>query len=189
MNVDALTDPHLARLIAAHPQIFRGRKPRVFSYVPSGWFKLLDSLCTDIETALGPQHCGDFSVVQIKEKFGSLRVYFRLGDHEDVEVAVVSPEGARQVTICIDSSSKLEELRSQVRALVNAAEAASTTTCEKCGAKAERRDVRACRRRHWDAVMRAARIGVGRGLGQALDRVFKEKLDRLDALRRSGTDD
>jgi len=148
MTVDALTylgspiDPDLARLIAAHPQVFRGRKPRVFSHVPSGWFRLIDSLCTDIEAALGPQHCGDFSVVQIKEKFGSLRVYFRLGDHEDVQVAVVSSEGARQATICTDTSSKLEELRAQVRSLVNAAEAASTTTCETCGAKAERRAVK-----------------------------------------------
>ncbi len=66
-------------LVAAHPTIFRGKSPEIASDVPAGWSKVVDLLFTDIEAALGPEACATLKVEQVKEKYGALRVYFRLG--------------------------------------------------------------------------------------------------------------
>ena len=43
----------LERILELHPRIFRGERPEIVSWVPDGWFALVDQLCTDIETILG----------------------------------------------------------------------------------------------------------------------------------------
>jgi hypothetical protein len=148
MNVDSQTyfdlpiDPNLDRLLEAHPRIFRGRKPQVWSSVPSGWLELLDKLCAQIEAMLGPDVCSQFAVVQIKQKFGTLRFYYRLGDVEDVRVDLIHPEGVKQLLFDSNPALHLDDLRVQLRAVVSEAEAASSNCCEKCGESAMLHEVR-----------------------------------------------
>ena len=49
-----------------------------------GWYDLLDKLCTEIEKHLdkNPESKDDFSISQIKDKFGGLRFYHNGGDEE-----------------------------------------------------------------------------------------------------------
>ena len=102
----------LKRLVAAHPLLFEG----FFmgrSSLPSGWYDLVDRLCTDIEAVLGPAGCEGFAVLQLKEKLAGLRFNFL---HRDREV------------------------RQQVRPLVDVAELKSSETCQRCGAAASVRN-------------------------------------------------
>lgn len=59
--------------------------------VARGWMPIFAQLCSDIDTALGPQKRG-FYWRQVKEKWGSLRASFRLNDgvYEREEVLVRS---------------------------------------------------------------------------------------------------
>jgi hypothetical protein len=138
------TDPQLQRLIERHPAIFRGRAPGVPSYVTPGWFNLIDKLCIDIEAELGVDGCSAFEVMQIKEKFGTLRFYYRIGESEDLHVDVMSPDGLQHFVArtSLEGADGLKEQEARVRQLVAAACVASETTCETCGAPAQLRDVR-----------------------------------------------
>lgn len=134
-------DQGLQRLIDAHPLLFRGQAPAVPSYVSAGWYELIDKLCTDIEATLGPEACAKIEIRQIKEKFGTLRFYYRLGASEDHHVDAISPTGSQHF---VGSRSKVadddDQVAKRVRELVNAACAASETVCEECGAAAELRN-------------------------------------------------
>jgi hypothetical protein len=43
----------LARLITAHPALFRGEEPDTPSHVLPGWYDIIDKLCSNIEAAAG----------------------------------------------------------------------------------------------------------------------------------------
>lgn len=68
------------QLIAKYPNVFREGNPRSGFYVDDGWLPLIDNLCNLIEHHIVnnvPEEIrGEIFVSQIKEKFGSLRVYF-----------------------------------------------------------------------------------------------------------------
>lgn len=66
-------DAELMRLMTAHPLLFNDQGPG-YSYLMPGWYDLVDKLCSDIEAALGPEGCKRFELVQVKEKFGALRL-------------------------------------------------------------------------------------------------------------------
>lgn len=74
-----------------------------------GWRAILEQLCADLENQVKADKIEEFSVVQIKEKFGGLRVY-------------CSYEG---------------KVNDRVRELVRNAEKMSDTTCEVCGKTGE----------------------------------------------------
>lgn len=76
-----------------------------------GWFPLLVQLCTDVDAALGEDKRG-FYWCQIKEKFGAVRVVFRMADG----VFEREPELVRRIF-----------------ALTSSAEKASETVCAACG--------------------------------------------------------
>ncbi len=126
-------DAHLLRLIDTHPLLFKGSEPAVFSYVPAGWYGLLDKLCTDIEKALGAEGCADFEVRQVKEKFATLRFYYRLGESEDVHVDVIGPSGRLHFATRAEPGDDADLIQ-RVRELVDKATDASGSTCQKCGA-------------------------------------------------------
>src|SRR5699024_7098392 len=69
------------------------RHPRVFAAGPltwgfehgDGWCELLETLCEVIDSMLSEDPEATISTLQIKEKFGSLRFYYRCHDvSEDV---------------------------------------------------------------------------------------------------------
>lgn len=76
-----------------------------------GWFRLFSNLCSDIDQALGEDKRG-FQWLQVKEKFGAARMYFRLA------------EGVYE---------KEPDLMKQLMDLKFAAEAASQDVCAACG--------------------------------------------------------
>jgi hypothetical protein len=117
-----LVDPQLRRLVEAHPTLFRGRLPAVFSHVPAGWYPLVHELCTRIENELGPQSCKRIEVRQVKEKLAGLRFYLRERSIADVE------------------SLPKEDAMERVRTLIRAACEKSERTCQKCGSPGAVRD-------------------------------------------------
>ncbi len=139
-------DPGMRRLIDAHPLIFRGQAP-AWSYVMPGWYAIVDQLCFDIEVALGLERCEEIEVRQIKEKFGELCFYYRLGEREDLHLNVMTPTSRHHLVMrspAIAGSDEQEEepVVMQLRELAKAAREASTKTCETCGAPGEVRDAR-----------------------------------------------
>lgn len=118
-----LVDHKLRRLVAAHPVLFRGRLPRVFSYVHAGWYTLVDELCRSIEAELGAQGCKKIEVRQIKEKLAGLRFYVRERSLADV------------------ASLPAEDAMERVRALIRAACEQSERTCQWCGEPGSVQDV------------------------------------------------
>jgi len=91
--------------IAEFPRLFRGAPPQIPGWVLPGWGPLLRQLLQSIDGCLTDEQAKAFRVVQIKEKFGSLRFYF------------YAPE----------------EIRSRVNDLVEAARQSSEATCLRCG--------------------------------------------------------
>ena len=73
----ALPLPALDRLMAAHRKLFRGQRPVCWSDFPEGWFDLIHGVCCGIERMLSDEELARFEVLQIKQKLGSLRLYFR----------------------------------------------------------------------------------------------------------------
>ena len=89
-----------------YPKVFQAGRPRCGVGVGAGWTKLLRELLQGIEDLLPEEH--DFSVQQIKEKFGGIRVY--------------------------TFSPKLpEETRRKIDKLISLAESRSFGACEQCG--------------------------------------------------------
>ena len=119
----------ISELVAAHPRLFRDTPPVVASDLPSGWFDLVDALCSEIEALLG-QEPERFAVKQIKEKFGGLRFYYSLEGAEDMFIDIHTDRGIRTIVDKGDGPPPMD----QVRSLVEAASLRSTTTCQDCGA-------------------------------------------------------
>lgn len=123
----SLTDPELERLMEAHPALFNGELPQVFSHLPAGWYRIVDQLCDALEDELGPQAWRQFQPRQIKEKFGTLRFYYRFvsdDDPDDNDVEQAPAEVPRAPS---------DACRERVRALVSRANASSQETCQRCG--------------------------------------------------------
>jgi hypothetical protein len=99
---------HLPLLVQAFPRLFKGKEPTTRSEIPEGWYPLMTDLCQQIDAQLSEGKVEDFVVLQIKEKFGSLRFYF-------------------QCAPC--TRSKLEQL-------ISIAHERSKTTCLLCGSEA-----------------------------------------------------
>lgn len=130
---DDYADPLLRRLIASHPLLFRSKKRiaqlEFRSHLPAGWFPIFDKLCTDIENVLGPEDCKKFNVEQIKEKFGTLRFYYKLGGRADVHVDLISNDIAQHFA----TERGKDDASVRVRELVDAACARTSWVCLKCG--------------------------------------------------------
>ncbi|MET4278542.1 MULTISPECIES: hypothetical protein [unclassified Bradyrhizobium] len=100
-----------ARLVESYPDLFHPAGDPLtaegWPAVDDGWRDLLERACARIRKAVRADG-GSFRATQIKEKFGSLRFYYRIRD--------LSPRAAARVQEAIDL-----------------AEARSATTCEVCG--------------------------------------------------------
>lgn len=74
-----------------YPLVFKYNETPSYSFIPVGWYNLLDEACAKIEKILeesykdyplDPDGIGAFRVEQIKEKFGMLRFYFSFHTHD-----------------------------------------------------------------------------------------------------------
>ena len=102
------------RLMARHAGLFersvQGRRVRSgFPAVEEGWRDLVETAVARIAAALAPSFTGAVTITEIKEKFGTLRIYTQ---------SAWLPPGPR---------AKIEEA-------IDLAEARSACSCETCGA-------------------------------------------------------
>lgn len=100
-----------------------------------GWMPLVAGLCIEIDALLGDQR-EQFHWRQMKEKFGSARLYYALDGKAILIGDIHLPAGPQILRI---QPTEPSELFNQVDALVRAAEEASKHTCMVCGAVAETR--------------------------------------------------
>ena len=105
----------LEALIRRYPRLFHGEPPRSRSEVPPEWADLIDKLCADIDR-LVVKETVRFQVTQIKEKFGTLRFYFSVGDPATRTFDAPFGAGPRETL------EAAERLREAVNALVWEAE-------------------------------------------------------------------
>ena len=94
----------------------------------NGWYPILWELFTAIERELGPEP-GDFLVVQVKEKFGRLRVYVEPSCPAVEELIRAAKEKARRTCERCGQPGVLREDRSWWR-----------TLCEGCAARTRERE-------------------------------------------------
>ena len=114
------SDPELQKLIERFPRLFRGAQPAVWSHVPVGWSAIVGMLFSGIDALMNDDQAKSFRVEQVKEKFGTLRVYMSF-DRIDADGVNPNPTA--------------------LRCLVDAAVAASEVTCYVCGAPGEVRNL------------------------------------------------
>lgn len=76
-----------ARLVEKFPALFAGRTyPLTESLMAfgcecgDGWYGIIESACESIATHCEPNGIHDFAFMQIKQKFGTLRMYYIGGD-------------------------------------------------------------------------------------------------------------
>jgi hypothetical protein len=95
-----------ADLVEAHPRLFD--RTSGYPSCEEGWRDLLERMCERMETAL--REGETIRIVQIKEKFASLRCYWHRGN------------------VSAETTAKIMEA-------IALAEARSACTCERCGAE------------------------------------------------------
>jgi hypothetical protein len=69
-----------------------------------GWMPLLEQLCADINSTLGPDKHG-FRWIQIKEKFGSGRFYDEFDERRVLDAGIVGPDGVQRLSLQLDHGS------------------------------------------------------------------------------------
>jgi hypothetical protein len=99
-------------LPTTYPRLFADGPPTWGFEYGDGWTELIEALCARISKILEREPATSMQVVQVKEKFGTLRFYYRL--------------------YC--ASDEMAEL---IRAAVDRAGEASGQICERCGRTAK----------------------------------------------------
>jgi hypothetical protein len=90
----------LNALVARHPKLF-AHSSLQWSDLPLGWLKLVDTLCSDIETVLPASYLPHFYVTQIKEKYGALRFYYQGASTALVEALIEFAEEKSETTCMV----------------------------------------------------------------------------------------
>jgi hypothetical protein len=129
-TADFPTDTKIDALVARFPRLFHDRQPRVWSDLPQGWTELADQLFTDLDAMLDDDAAKRFEVVQVKEKFGGLRVYWELGKEQTTVLDTHGFDSAQRVD---KGPAKPSALFDRIRARVKQAGEQAATTCQRCG--------------------------------------------------------
>jgi len=101
-------DERLSRLQLRYSRVFTSSNLEWGLEHMSGWDKLIDAMSMRIDAILSQDATGEIELLQVKEKFGELRVYYRLKKLEGNAIAAIA------------------------RA-INETQEASTHVCEVCG--------------------------------------------------------
>lgn len=130
----------LAQLQVHYPYQFQ--EPKLGISLAKGWARRFSRLCQEIDDVLGEDKQG-FHWIQVKEKFGSPRFYFRFGSRQaDLRLDLQSPEGVYSQVLRVegvdpegqnDAAARLEQVRDQVRQLAFQAELDCKNVCLACG--------------------------------------------------------
>ena len=127
---DFPTDPKIDALVARFPRLFKGQQPRVWSDLPEGWTELTHRLFSDLNAMLDDDAAKRFEVIQLKEKFAGLRVYWQLGTEQTTVLDFHVPGSVRRVD---KGPAKPTALFDRIKARVRQASEEAATTCQRCG--------------------------------------------------------
>lgn len=116
----------IATLVAQFPRIFKGVAPQIRSRLPAGWMPLTTQLFQSIDEMLSDGEAERLTIIQIKEKFATLNVYWDLATQE--------PEGAGTAVPEAVSDGDQHALTARISNCVGVAVRASRETCQWCGA-------------------------------------------------------
>ena len=120
------------QLQARFPYMF-GRHTVSMEY-HDGWFSIFEKACEQIDAVLGEDK-RDFHWVQVKEKFGSARFYFRMGKSTRLVVDLIG--GQEGHALIKQPTQAGDSISDRIDAIVDQAEARTCTTCMVCGAAAQ----------------------------------------------------
>lgn len=118
-------------LVERFPRLFHGRPPQTWSDLPPGWLGLAVELFTDLDRLLDDRSAEQFEVLQIKEKFAGLRIYWRLDAQETNVLDSIGAESTRRVDIEPRRPTATFDL---IKARINEAAVRASKTCQVCGA-------------------------------------------------------
>lgn len=99
------------KIINAFPKLFENRGPwrKFYFETGDGWYDLIYSACKELQEWSDKNNI-QITLLQIKEKFGPIRMYYMLTNDNGLNVG-----------------------RSEIDPIIEKAEELSTQTCEKCG--------------------------------------------------------
>jgi hypothetical protein len=117
----------VSKMIERHPRLFKGAVPALGITTSPGWDGILRALFHDFDVLLDDEQLKQFRFVQIKEKLGGLRVYYRIGGNlEDDLMSEKKTAGSFR-------NSRSAFLRELLDALISDAAKQALGTCEDCG--------------------------------------------------------
>lgn len=120
-------DPGIASLVERFPRLFKGKAPP-WSELPAGWVELTQRMFADLDGVLDDSAASAFEVLQIKEKFAALRVYWELAEAGTTVIQVTSAmDGLRTDHVPRDL------MLGRIRARVEEAREEAATICQRCG--------------------------------------------------------
>ena len=127
---DFATDRKIDALVARFPRLFRGRQPRVWSDLPQGWIEMVNQLFADLDSMLDDEAAQRFEVIQIKEKYASLRVYLSLGKEETLVLDILGSSSTQSLD---KGPAEPTALFDRITARVKQAGEQAAVTCQDCG--------------------------------------------------------
>lgn len=131
--MNQITTP--AELKAAFPYMFaRPMDTWAFSFA-RGWFPIIVHACNSIDALVRhDKYQHRFHWVQIKEKFGTLRLYWQARGMKGVRVDLITPTGVLSAVPTAEGKGCDGLVATQIWRIVRAAEEKSARTCIVCGA-------------------------------------------------------
>lgn len=122
-------DP-IPALVKKFPRLFHNKSPQVMSDLPCGWEDLVDRLFVDLDAMLDDHQAKRLKIIQIKEKFAGLRVYWQLGSEKTIVIDLLSGQSAfRLDTGPTQPTTAFEQITARVRQ----AGLEAARTCQRCG--------------------------------------------------------
>jgi hypothetical protein len=122
------------QLKARFPYMFEGEAISMEFY--DGWLPIFAQACEQIDELLGDNKRG-FYWRQVKEKFGTARLYYRMEGKRRLVVDVIRGE---EGNVLIKKPTKAgDSATDRIDAIVDQAEERTRTTCMVCGAAAQTR--------------------------------------------------
>lgn len=100
-----------------------------------GWMPILAGLCVEIEHLLGERREA-FHWKQIKEKFGTGRFYYTLGNAHEMRVDLMNPAGRLSFSTEVQSDQDFVDVKQAVFRLVIEGEEETARSCMICGGAA-----------------------------------------------------
>ena len=116
-------------LMDKYPRLFQGEPSLLDLGLPLGWFAIMDEALAQIDALLDDEQASKFSVDQVKEKFGVLRVHLGLQP-----VLIGREENGWPIYDDEEPDEEMNEVLQRARKLTNVACSQSQYVCLACGA-------------------------------------------------------